>query len=146
MPGSRPPRCSAPRPETPPGAARAVAGNCFFCDHFNVNLVHPHMSPPYYVHLIPSMSDVFIWAPESGRKTWRNRLNLASLRSAHLVWRPMPKSGQSTCRCKQIQAIYGGLRMSMEPPVRSKHPNTFKTGNHWEPLGTCRSRPCFAIC
>ena len=37
-----------------------------------------------------------------------------------------------------VQTNPSDLRRStelMEPPVRSKHPNTFKTGNHWEPVG-----------
>ena len=92
---------------------------------------------PLYIIYIPKVSS---GRPESGGRTAWNLLNrsesgpqisMASLRCDHLVWRPMPKSGQSTCHSSKSKP-YGCLGNP-----RSKH---------IPKLGTCRSRPCLAIC
>jgi hypothetical protein len=129
VPGSRPPRCSAPRPKTPPGAARAVAGNCFFYDHFNINLVHPHMSPPYYVHLCPMFSSGpqnqggnlgeidWIW-PHWDPPTWCG---------GPCPSRDSPPAGAN--KSKRSTEVYGTYGTPREVQT-SKHVQ------NWEPLGT----------
>ena len=86
------------------------------------------MSPVFH-----TMSKVFIWESESKIP------DLASLRSDHLVWRPMPRSGQSTCQVHQINPsprpyvyVYGTPRPRRPPPGQNSKLGTI--GKQWEPV------------